>query len=78
LSPDEPRRAADALAGAARALFDRNPDEHHGRSPGRAPSKAALRDQAIEAWLPLAAHLARRYAGRAEPFDDLNQVACSA
>jgi RNA polymerase sigma-B factor len=43
--------------------------------PAGHPSKAALRDQAIEAWLPLAGHLARRYAGRGEPFDDLNQVA---
>jgi RNA polymerase sigma-B factor len=43
--------------------------------PAGHPSKAALRDQAIEAWLPLAGHLARRYAGRGEPVDDLNQVA---
>ncbi|MFC7534020.1 SigB/SigF/SigG family RNA polymerase sigma factor [Actinoplanes sp. GCM10030250] len=39
------------------------------------PSRPALRDQAIEAWLPLARHLANRYAGRGEPFDDLQQVA---
>jgi RNA polymerase sigma-B factor len=35
----------------------------------------ALRERAIEAWLPLARHLARRYAGRGEPVDDLTQVA---
>ena len=39
------------------------------------PSRAALRCRAIEAWLPLAQHLARRYAGRGEPVADLTQVA---
>ena len=39
------------------------------------PRRAALRDRTIEAWLPLAQHLARRYAGRGEPIDDLLQVA---
>ncbi|GAA2575925.1 hypothetical protein GCM10010435_59990 [Winogradskya consettensis] len=39
------------------------------------PRRARLRDEAIEAWLPLAQHLARRYAGRGEPADDLVQVA---
>src|SRR3954471_20176276 len=29
--------------------------------PANHPSRAALRDEAIEAWLPLANHLARRY-----------------
>ena len=43
--------------------------------PAGHPSKAGLRDRAIEAWLPLAKHLANRYAGRGEPFDDLQQVA---
>jgi RNA polymerase sigma-B factor len=43
--------------------------------PAGHPARAALRDRAIEAWLPLAGHLARRYAGRGEPFDDLQQVA---
>ena len=33
------------------------------------------RAAAIEAWLPLAQHLARRYNGRGEPLDDLVQVA---
>uniref|UniRef100_UPI0005F27CE2 sigma factor n=1 Tax=Actinoplanes rectilineatus TaxID=113571 RepID=UPI0005F27CE2 len=39
------------------------------------PSRASLRDQAIEAWLPLARHLAHRYSGRGEPTDDLVQTA---
>ncbi len=39
------------------------------------PDRPALRDRVIEAWLPLAQHLARRYAGRGEPNDDLFQVA---
>jgi RNA polymerase sigma-B factor len=34
-----------------------------------------LRARVIEAWLPLAQHLARRYVGRGEPADDLVQVA---
>ncbi|WP_030443589.1 sigma-70 family RNA polymerase sigma factor [Actinoplanes subtropicus] len=39
------------------------------------PSRAQLRDSAIEAWLPLARHLANRYSGRGEPTDDLIQTA---
>jgi RNA polymerase sigma-B factor len=38
-------------------------------------SRAHLRDRAIEAWLPLARHLAQRYSGRGEPTDDLIQTA---
>ncbi|WP_326559204.1 SigB/SigF/SigG family RNA polymerase sigma factor [Micromonospora sp. NBC_01796] len=43
--------------------------------PAKHPSRAALRDRAIEAWLPLANHLAHRYGGRGEPTDDLTQTA---
>ncbi len=43
--------------------------------PAGHPSRAAVRDRAIEAWLPLARHLANRYSGRGEPVDDLYQVA---
>src|SRR3712207_7017950 len=43
--------------------------------PADHPSRAALRDRAIEAWLPLARHLAHRYSGRGEPTDDLIQTA---
>jgi RNA polymerase sigma-B factor len=39
------------------------------------PARPALRERCIEAWLPLAQHLARRYANRGEPLDDLTQVA---
>ena len=39
------------------------------------PARPRLRQQAIEAWLPMAKRLARRYAGRGEPLDDLLQVA---
>jgi len=44
-------------------------------TPIGCPSRAALRDRAIEAWLPLARHLAHRYSGRGEPTDDLIQTA---
>jgi RNA polymerase sigma-B factor len=43
--------------------------------PGH-PSRARLREQVIEAWLPLAHALARRYDGRGEPLDDIDQTAC--
>ncbi|GAA2914566.1 hypothetical protein Acy02nite_17260 [Actinoplanes cyaneus] len=43
--------------------------------PAGHSSRAGLRDRAIEAWLPLAGHLSRRYANRGEPRDDLYQVA---
>jgi RNA polymerase sigma-B factor len=43
--------------------------------PAGHPSRPALRDRTIEAWAPLAKHLAKRYAGRGEPTDDLIQVA---
>ncbi|MEU7917882.1 RNA polymerase sigma factor SigF [Micromonospora zamorensis] len=39
------------------------------------PRRPALRDRTIEAWLPLARHLARRYGGRGAPDDDLVQIA---
>jgi len=39
------------------------------------PGRPALRQRTIEAWLPLAYYLARRYRGRGEPVGDLVQVA---
>ncbi|WP_433315549.1 SigB/SigF/SigG family RNA polymerase sigma factor [Micromonospora sp. CA-269861] len=45
-------------------------------TPADDPRRPALRDRAIEAWLPLARHLARRYSGRGAPDDDLAQTAC--
>lgn len=38
------------------------------------PRRAAVRDRVVEAHLPLVRHLARRYADRGEPLDDLVQV----
>jgi RNA polymerase sigma-B factor len=43
--------------------------------PAHHPSRGALRDRVIEAWLPLAQHLANRFAGRGEPMEDLFQTA---
>jgi RNA polymerase sigma-B factor len=43
--------------------------------PAGHPRRAAARSRAIEAWLPLARHLAARYNGRGEPADDLLQTA---
>ncbi|MGW5556117.1 RNA polymerase sigma factor SigF [Micromonospora sp. NPDC003944] len=44
-------------------------------TPPQDPRRPALRDRTIEAWLPLARHLARRYSGRGAPDDDLAQTA---
>ena len=43
--------------------------------PIGSPERAAVRARVIEAWLPLAKHLAARYNGRGEPADDLLQTA---
>jgi RNA polymerase sigma-B factor len=43
--------------------------------PADDASRPELRGRTVEAWLPLARHLANRYAGRGEPADDLIQVA---
>jgi RNA polymerase sigma-B factor len=48
------------------------------RLPSGHPGRAALRERAIEAGLPLARQLAARYRGRGEPLDDLYQVAAVA
>ncbi|MEU3453439.1 SigB/SigF/SigG family RNA polymerase sigma factor [Micromonospora sp. NPDC006766] len=58
----EETRASELIA-ALSAL----PDGH--------PDRPALRNQVIEAWLPLANHLAARYGGRGEPAGDLAQTA---
>ncbi|GAA4573085.1 hypothetical protein GCM10023176_37350 [Micromonospora coerulea] len=44
-------------------------------TPADDPLRPALRDRTIEAWLPLARHLARRYAGRGAQDEDLAQTA---
>lgn len=46
--------------------------------PAGHPERGSIRARAIEENLPLAHRLARRYAGRGEPFDDLAQVAALA
>ena len=43
--------------------------------PAGHPSRAALRDRAIEAWLPLTRRLAGRFCGRGEAADDVVQTA---
>jgi RNA polymerase sigma-B factor len=45
------------------------------RLPQQHPRRERLREQAIEAWYPLAKHLAQRFHGRGEPLDDLTQIA---
>ena len=49
--------------------------EDFARTGADDPDRAARRSRAIEAWLPMAGHLARRYSGRGEPLSDLTQVA---
>jgi RNA polymerase sigma-B factor len=39
------------------------------------PSRGAIRDELVQGHLPLVEYLARRFAGRGEPLDDLIQVA---
>jgi RNA polymerase sigma-B factor len=43
--------------------------------PSDDPDRPALRQRVIEAWLPLARHLAYRFHDRGEPMDDLVQIA---
>lgn len=49
-----------------------------GDLPAGHPDRARLRTRAVEENLPMANRLARRYAGRGEPLDDLAQVAAVA
>jgi RNA polymerase sigma-B factor len=53
----------------ARELFDRLGTLEIG-----APGRQRVRDQLVEMHLPLVEYLARRFAGRGEPLDDLVQV----
>jgi RNA polymerase sigma-B factor len=66
----QPVHADRALTGQLLRQRDRLPTGH--------PDRAKLRARVIETNLPLARHLARRYAGRGEPLDDLTQVAALA
>src|SRR5262245_6764474 len=65
-----PAKEADAAAKALLALL--------GELPGDSPDRPRVRQRLIEAYVPLAEHLARRFRNRGEPLDDLVQVACVA
>jgi RNA polymerase sigma-B factor len=43
--------------------------------PAHDPHRESLRERVIEAWYPLARHLAHRFRDRGEPMDDLVQIA---
>lgn len=64
-----PRRAGDeyqALAALLVEFAELGPDE---------PRRPLLRDRLVAGYLPVARHIAQRYARRGEPLDDLEQVA---
>jgi RNA polymerase sigma-B factor len=70
---DRTRSGASASGAVVQALLRQRaglPVDH--------PGRAALRERAIEAGLPLARQLAVRYRGRGEPIEDLHQVAALA
>jgi RNA polymerase sigma-B factor len=64
-SPGKPG-VDDAAVGLLRRLAGLSGDD---------PCRPRVRARAIEAWLPLARHLAQRFHGRGEPLDDLVQIA---
>jgi RNA polymerase sigma-B factor len=68
-----PSRAVKDSDAAAKALIIRLAD-----LPADSPDRPRVRQRLIEAYLPLAEHLARRFRNRGEPLDDLVQVACLA
>ena len=49
--------------------------EQYAATPPDDPSREALRDRLVRGYLPVAQHIARRFAHRGEPLDDLVQVA---
>jgi len=65
-----PAREADTAAKALLALM--------AELPADSPDRPRVRQRLIEAYVPLAEHLARRFRNRGEPYDDLVQVACLA
>jgi RNA polymerase sigma-B factor len=70
--PSPPHKPGDPLGATERLLRQRD-----ALPPGH-PDRARLRTRVIEKNLPLANSLARRYAGRGEPIEDLRQVAALA
>lgn len=65
-------------ADLARAIMDRDQQTLLATFvalPAHHPSRPGMRQRVIEAWLPLAQHLARKYSERTEPLEDLCQVA---
>jgi RNA polymerase sigma-B factor len=66
---DEITDARAATRAQSRDLFDRLAES----APG-SPAHQAARDALVALHLPLVEHLARRFAGRGEPLDDLVQV----
>jgi RNA polymerase sigma-B factor len=67
---ESPSRAAKEADVAAKALIAALAD-----LPTDSPDRPRVRQRLIEAYLPLAEHLARRFRNRGEPLDDLIQVA---
>ncbi|MEO8888026.1 MAG: SigB/SigF/SigG family RNA polymerase sigma factor [Jatrophihabitantaceae bacterium] len=59
---------ADAAPNARARLIELN------ALPADSPAKKALRDQLVEQHMPLVTYLAKRFAGRSEPLNDLIQV----
>ena len=49
--------------------------EQYAASAGDDPRREALREELVTGYLPVAQHIARRFAHRGEPLDDLIQVA---
>lgn len=49
--------------------------ERYAASDRGDPGREGLRDELVRGFLPVAQHIARRFAGRGEPLDDLVQVA---
>lgn len=70
--PSRRRQPVDSSVSTEELLGQRD------RLPVEHPDRARLRATAIEQSLPMAVHLARRYAGRGELLDDLVQVAAVA
>jgi RNA polymerase sigma-B factor len=75
---------AHGYAASIEALLPAQPDDARGRLDARmrrlgdlpcdSPARRDLRQQIVESQLPLVHHLAQRFRGRGEPYDDLVQV----